>query len=61
MCADRASLLEKESMRPCLAVADHVIVGCSVSETRDCRGKVSKHKRETELKRKENCNKPEYI
>jgi len=40
-------------MRLCLTVADYVIV----SETGDCRGKVSKHKREKELKRKENCNK----
>lgn len=56
MCADRARLLGKESMRPCLTVADYVIVG-SVSETGDCRGKVSKYKREKELKRKENCNK----
>jgi len=53
VCADRARLLGKESMRPCLTVADYVIV----SETGDCRGKVSKHKREKELKRKENCNK----
>ena len=44
-------------MRSCLTVADYVIVGCSVSETGDCRGKVSKHKREKELERKEKCNK----
>lgn len=46
-------------MRPCLTVADYVIVGCSVSETGDCRGKVPYHKREKELKRKANCNKRE--
>ena len=28
-----------------------------MSETGDCKGKVSKHQREKELKRKENCNK----
>ena len=43
VCADRARLLGKE---PCLTVADYVIVGCSLSETGDCRGKVPKYKRE---------------